>query len=87
MRIGFNTLHEDPRAPSNAVRFIANMVTALADAAPENEYVLYVGEAGAAMYDEVTAPMVSRRVLPHLERAATAAHARRADAAPDPAPR
>ena len=65
MRIGFNTLHEDPRAPSNAVRFIANMVTALADAAPENEYVLYVGEAGAAMYDEVTAPMVSRRVLPH----------------------
>ena len=65
MRIAFNTLHEDPRAPSNAVRFIANMVTALADAAPENEYVLYVGAEGAAMYDEVTAPAVSRCVLPH----------------------
>ncbi len=65
MRIAFNTLHEDPRAPSNAVRFIANMVTALSAAAPENEYLLYVGEAGAAMYDEVTAPTVSRRLFPH----------------------
>ena len=64
MRIAFNTLHEDPRAPSNAVRFIANMVTALAERAPEHDYVLYVGEKGAAMFDHVTAPSVSRRVLP-----------------------
>ncbi|MDX6375213.1 MAG: hypothetical protein QOD98_4201, partial [Nocardioidaceae bacterium] len=54
MRIAFNTLHEDPRAPSNAVRFIANMVTALSEAAPDNEYVLYVGAEGESMYDQVT---------------------------------
>ncbi len=64
MRIAFNTLHEDPRAPSNAVRFIANMVTALTEAEPDNEYVLYVGKEGASMYDHVTAPAVSRAVMP-----------------------
>lgn len=65
MRIAFNTLHEDPRAPSNAVRFIGNMVTALAEAAPDNEYLLYVGAAGESMFDQVTVPAVSRRVFPH----------------------
>ena len=65
MRIAYNTLHEDPRAPSNAVRFIANTVTALAERAPENEYLLYVSKQGEAMFDHVTAPSVSRRVFPH----------------------
>ena len=64
MRVAFNTLHEDPRAPSNAVRFIGNMVTALSEAAPDNEYLLYCGEKGVAMYDQVTAPAVSRRTFP-----------------------
>lgn len=65
MRVAFNTLHEDPRAPSNAVRFIGNMVAALAERAPENDYLLYVGEEGESMFDDVAPPSVRRRVFPH----------------------
>lgn len=65
MRVAFNTVHEDPRAPSNAVRFIGNMVTALAKRAPQNEYLLYVGEQGLPMFDEFIGGPVSARVFPH----------------------
>ncbi|MDQ1427669.1 MAG: hypothetical protein QOK39_1145 [Acidimicrobiaceae bacterium] len=65
MRVAFNTLHEDPAAPSNAVRFIANMVTALAERTPANEYLLYVGEQGVAMFDDIAPPSVRRQVFPH----------------------
>ena len=65
MRIAFNTLNENPQVPSNAVRFIRNLVIALADRAPENEYVLYVSPDGMTLFDDVDAPCVSRRVLPY----------------------
>lgn len=65
MRIAFNTIHEDPRAPSNAVRFIGNMVTALAERAPENEYLLYVGDQGLSMFEEFIRGPVSSRIFPH----------------------
>ena len=64
MRIAFNTLHENPDAPSNAVRFIANMVNALVERAPDHDYLLYVGQRGAGMFDQVH-PSVVRRVFPH----------------------
>lgn len=64
MRIAFNTLHENPEAPSNAVRFIANMVNALVERGPQHNYLLYVGERSAAMFDQVH-PSVIRRVFPH----------------------
>jgi len=65
MRVAFNTLHEDPRAPSNAVRFIGNMVSALAQRSPGNEYFLYAGEQGVTMFDDLVPPSVRRQVFPH----------------------
>ena len=64
VRIAFNTLHENPHAPSNAVRFIANMVNALVERAPQHDYLLYVSERGTAMFDDVD-PSVARRLFPH----------------------
>lgn len=64
-RVAFNTLHEDPRAPSNAVRFIGNMVTALGERAPDNEYLLYASEEGVSMFDDIAPPSVGRRIFRH----------------------
>lgn len=63
MRIAFNTLNENPQSPSNAARFIRNLVIALSERAPEHEYVLYVSPDGKPLFDDVVAQCVSRRVM------------------------
>lgn len=50
MRIGIDTLVENPRRPSSAIHYLQQMIRTLACAAPEHELVVFVSAANQALF-------------------------------------
>ncbi len=50
MRIGLDTLIEDPRQPSSAIHYLKRLNAALAAAGPEHEFFVFVSPANRALF-------------------------------------
>ena len=65
MRVGIDTLFEDPAIGTGGVTYIHNLVRRVADL-DENEYVLYVSPRNRHLFD-IDRPNVTPRAVPDIE--------------------